>query len=68
MDRSAFHELDPRSQLLEARGDLVSSLVGEREDADSIGVDSMILDEESNALDETERLPCTGPGQYEDRP
>jgi hypothetical protein len=68
MDRSAFHELDPRSQLLEARGDLVRCLVGEREDADSVRVDSKILDEESNALDEAKGLACAGAGQDENRP
>ena len=51
MDRSTLHELHSCAQFLEARGDLVGRLVGEREDADSVGVDSKVLDEESNALD-----------------
>ena len=67
MDGPALHEIHARAQLIEARRDLVRRLVGEREDADSIRVDSMILDEESNALDEAERLSCTGAGQDEDR-
>jgi hypothetical protein len=67
MDRSALHSLYTRAEVLETRGDLVGRLVGEREDADSIRVDSKILDEESNSLDEAKRFPCTGSGQYEDR-
>jgi len=57
-----------RAELLEARGDLVRRLVGEREDADSVGVDSKVLDEESNAVDEAERLPRARPGENEDGP
>lgn len=68
MDRSTLHELDARTELLETRGDLVRCLVGEREDADSLGADSKVFDEESNALDETERLSRTGSGKDEDRP
>jgi hypothetical protein len=67
MNRSALHRLYARAEVLETRGDLVRGLVGEREDADSIRVDSKILDEESNALDEAKGLPCTGSGQDEDR-
>ena len=66
MNRSALHKLDARVELLETRGDLVRCLVGEREDADSVGVDSKILDEESNALDEAECLPRTRSGEDED--
>jgi hypothetical protein len=68
MDGSPLHSLYARAKVLQTRSDLVRGLVGEREDADSIRVDSMILDEESNALDEAKRLPCTGSGQDEDRP
>jgi hypothetical protein len=68
MDRSPLHKLDARAEPLEARGDLVRCLVGEREDTDSVWVDSKVLDQESNALDEAERLSCTGSGQDEDRP
>jgi hypothetical protein len=67
MDGPALHEVRARAQLLQARRDLVRRLVGEREDADSIRVDSKILDEESNALDEAKGLPRTGAGQDEDR-
>ena len=67
MDGPALHEVHARAQLLEARSYLVRRLVGEREDADSIRVDSKILDEESNALDEAKGLPCTGARQHEDR-
>ena len=55
-----------RAELLETRGDLVRRLVGEREDADSVRVDSKVLDEESNAVDEAERLPRTRPGENQD--
>jgi len=68
MNGSALDSLCARAEVLQARSDLVRGLVGEREDADSIRVDSMILDEESNALDEAKRLPCTGSGQDEYRP
>ena len=68
MDRSALHSLCPRAEVLESRGDLVGRLVSEREDTDSIRVDSQILDEESNALDEAKRFPCAGAGEDEDRP
>jgi hypothetical protein len=44
MDRSTLHELDLSAELLQARGDLVGRLVGEREDTDSVGVDSKVLD------------------------
>jgi hypothetical protein len=57
-----------RAELLEARGNLVRRLIGEREDADSVRVDSKVLDEESNAVDEAERLPRTRPGENEDGP
>lgn len=67
MDCPPLHEVHARAQLLEARRDFVRRLVGEREDADSIRVDSEILDEESNALDEAEGFPCTGARQNEDR-
>ena len=67
MNGPALHEVCARAQLLEARRDLVRRLVGEREDANSIWVDSKILDEESNALDEAKGLPRTGAGQDEDR-
>ena len=52
-----------RAELLETRGDLVRRLVGESEDADAVRVDSKILDEESNAIDEAERLPRTRSGE-----
>ena len=68
MDRSALYSLYTCAEVLEARGDLVGRLVGEGEDADSIRVDSKILDEKSNALDQAESLPCAGAGQDEDRP
>jgi hypothetical protein len=68
MDRSALHSLDTRAEVLETRGDLVGRLVGEGENADSVRLDSKILDEESNALDEAKGLPCTGAGEDEDRP
>jgi hypothetical protein len=68
MDRSALHGLYACAEVLETRSDLVRRLVGEREDADSIRVDSKIFDEESNALDEAKRFPCTGARQDEDRP
>jgi hypothetical protein len=68
MDRSALHALYTGAEVLETRGDLVGRLVGEREDADSIRVDSKILDEKSDALDEAKRLPRTRAGQDEDRP
>jgi len=68
MNGSAFDSLCTRAEVLQARSDLVRGLVGEREDADSIRVDSMILDEEPDALDEAERLSCAGSGQDEDRP
>ena len=56
------------AEVLETRGDFVRRLVGEREDADSVGFDSKVLNEESNALDEAERLPRTRSGEDEDRP
>ena len=68
MNRSALHELDLGAELLQTRGDLVGRFVREREDADPVGVDSKVLDEESNALDETECLPRPGSGEDEDRP
>jgi hypothetical protein len=68
MNRSALHKLHARTKLLETRGNLVCRLVGEREDADSVGVDSKILDEKSNALDEAECLPRTRSGEDENRP
>jgi len=68
VDRSALHSLYTRAEVLETRSDLVGRLVGEREDADSIRVDSKIFDEESNALDEAKCLSCAGAGQDEDRP
>ena len=67
VDRSTFDRFYAGAEVLETRGDLVGSLVGEGEDADSIRVDSNILDEESNALDEAKGLPRTGAGQDEDR-
>jgi hypothetical protein len=66
VNRSPLHQLHARAELLEARGDLVSGLVGEREDADSLGVDLELLDQESNALDEAERLAGTRSGEDED--
>ncbi len=68
MDRSAMNELHLCTELPETGGDLVRRLVGEGEDADSIGGDSKVLDEESNALDEAECLSRTGSGEDEDRP
>ena len=68
MNRSALHSLYARAEVLETRGDLVRRLVGEREDTDSIWVDAKVFDEESNALDEAKRFPCTGAGEDEDRP
>jgi hypothetical protein len=68
MDRSALHELDLWAELLETRRDLVGRLVGEREDADSIRVDSKVLDQKSNALDEAERLARPRSGEDKDRP
>jgi hypothetical protein len=68
MNRSALHSLYARAEVLETRGDLVRRLVGEREDTDSIWVYSKPFDEESNALDEAKRFPCTGAGENEDRP
>ena len=67
MNGSALDSLYARAEVLQSRSDLVRGLVGEREDADSIRVDSVILDEESNALDEAKRLPGTGARQNEDR-
>jgi hypothetical protein len=48
-------------------GDLAGSLVGESEDADSLGRDSKLIDEKPNALDQTVRLPRSGSGKYEQR-
>lgn len=67
MDGAALHQVHARAQLLEAGRDLVRRLVGECEDADSIRVDSKILDEESNALDQAKGLTCTRARQNEDR-
>jgi hypothetical protein len=63
MNRSTLHELHARAELLETRGDLVRRFVGEREDADSVGVESTILDEKSNALDEAECLSRARSGE-----
>jgi len=68
MNGSALDSLYTRAEVLQARSDFVRCLVGEREDADPIRIDSMILDQESNALDEAKRLPCTGSGKDEYRP
>jgi hypothetical protein len=66
MNRSTLHKVHARTELLETRRDLVCRLVGEREDADSVGVESTILDEKSNALDEAEGLSRARPGEYKD--
>jgi hypothetical protein len=68
MDRSALHKLHARAELLETRSYLIRRFVGEREDADSVGGDSKVLDQESNALDEAEGLPRTGSREDEDWP
>jgi hypothetical protein len=68
MDGSALHPLHACVKLaLQTGGDFIRRLVGEREDADSLGVDRKPFDEESNALDEAECLPRTGAGEDEYR-
>ena len=67
MDGPALDQLYAGAELLEAGRDFVRCLVGEGEDADSLRFDSEVLDEESNALDEAERLAGPGPGKDEDR-
>lgn len=68
MNRSPLHEVHARAELLETRCNLVGRFVGERENADSVGVDSEILDEKSNALDQAEGLPRTRSRENEYRP
>jgi hypothetical protein len=67
MDRSPLHELYARAELVETRCNLVGRFVGERKNADSVGVDVKILDEKPDALDQAERLPRTRSGEDENR-
>lgn len=67
VDRPALDQFYAGAELLETGGDLVRRLVGEREDADALWFDSKVLDEESNALDEAERLAGARSGKDEDR-
>ncbi len=68
VNRSPFDALGPRLQPpLETRGDLSSRLVREREDADALRIESSLLDEESDPLDQAERLARAGTGENKDR-
>ena len=64
VNRSPFDPLGPRLQLpLETRGDLSRGLVGERENADALRIESALLDEESDPLDQAERLARARTGE-----
>ena len=57
VDGSAFDLLGRRAEpRLEPVGDLAGGLVGEREGADAIGLESFVLDQIPDALDEAEGL------------
>jgi hypothetical protein len=53
---------------LEAARDLSCGLVGEREGADVSGVDPLLLNQESDALDEAESLSRSGASEHQHRP
>ena len=66
MDGSPLDPLHACVELaLQPRSDFISCLVGEGEDADSLGVDIESLDEKANPLDQAESFPCTRPGEHE---
>src|SRR5687768_16118833 len=69
MKRAAFQSFSAGAKMLrQPRGDFARCLVREREGADARRVHSLLLDEEADALDETESLPRTRPCQNEHRP
>lgn len=69
MNSAAPHALDTITKLaLETVGDLASSLVREREDTDPGGIDSYVIDEETDPLDQAKRLPSAGPRKQKQRP
>ena len=68
VNRSALHAVGARAQLpLETRRYLTSGLVGERENADAFRIESALLDEKSNPLDQAECLAGAGAGENQDR-
>jgi len=65
VDRPALDALDAGPELThETLGDLASGLVGECEDADPIGFDVELVDQEADALDEAEGFSRPWARQY----
>jgi hypothetical protein len=68
VDGSTLYTLSARPQLaLEPRGNLARRFVGERENADALRIQSALLDEEPNPLDQAERLSRARTGENQDR-
>src|SRR5258708_9403092 len=67
VDRSAFHSISTRAEVLETRRDFLRCPVGKREGKNSRGIQPLLLDKESNALDETKGLSRAWAGEHEQR-
>jgi hypothetical protein len=65
VDGAALYTLYSLPHLAQTLGNFTGGLVGEGEDANSARIDIESLDEESNALDETERLSRAWAGEDE---
>ncbi len=66
VNRPAFDALRAGCELsLETRGDLAGSLVGECENADALRIESALLDQEPDSLDQAKGLAGTGTGKNE---
>lgn len=64
VNRSALHTLGARAQLsLQPHCDLARSPVRERKDADSFRIETALLDEKPDALDQAESLAGAGTGE-----
>jgi hypothetical protein len=65
---AALHPIDPVPQLaLQTLGDLAGGFVGESKDADSRWIDLELLDQISDALDQTESFSGAGTGENQQR-
>lgn len=65
VDGAALHQLRVRAESVQSRADLLGSLVGEGERADTRGRDALPLDEEANPLNQAVGLARARPRQHE---
>jgi hypothetical protein len=64
MNGPALHAIDFVAERIQALGDFAGGFVGKGENADSSRIDVEIVDQKSNALDETEGFAGARPGDY----